>query len=465
MRSVYSRAMAFAGERSGSVAILFAMSAFVLFGFAALAVDYARGQSSKDSLQQDLDATLLYVGTEVSKQPEGLDPQAMAQSYIEGLRRQKQSLGDVTVQVTQTDATSFHATASAKVPTTMMGVFGKSMLDIEAKSEAQIGQQPVEFALVLDNTLSMDGAKLTSLKSAASALVDAVYQNSNSDQFVKVSVVPFAEYVNVGQAYRGAPWMSVPANTTTTQNICYDAQVPVLVDGSCRDVTYNYTADGKPMTSTYTQCDYTYGPPDMQCSDSTWTNSWNGCAGSRNYPLNVLDQDYATKVPGIMDVSCPTELTPLSNDKATAHAAIDAMYATGDTYIPAGLMWGWAALSKSAPYEEAEDFKNGQKVRKIMVLMTDGFNTLSPTVPYDGTHRGTDTASSNALTTELCTNIKAANIEIYTVAFEVTNDDIKAILQGCASSPGNFYDAANAQALDIAFEQIAADFSPLRLTR
>ena len=465
MRFFWVRFFRFSRDQSGGIAILFGISLFVMFAFSALAVDFARGQSTKGALQQDLDATLLYVGTEISKKPEGLDPQAMAQTYMDGLRREKQAQGAVLVTLIQPDAKSFVGNAVAQVPASLSGIFGIHNFEVNVQSEAQIGQQPVEFALVLDNTLSMDGPKLTALKAAASSLIDTVFQGINADQYVKASVVPFAEYVNVGQSHRNAPWMSVPPDTSTTVNVCQDVQQATVIPGSCHDVTYNYIQDGVPMTGTSNQCDYTYGPPVHQCSDVTTTTTWNGCAGSRDYPLNVKDENYTVKVPGIMDTWCPNEMTALSNQKDTVKAAIGAMAATGNTYIPAGLMWGWATLSIDAPYDEAENTKDGQKVRKIMVLMTDGFNTLSPTVPYAGTHWGNDTVKANTLTSELCANIKAAKIEIYTVAFEVTDATIKSVLENCASDASNFYDASDATALGLAFEKIAADFSPLRLTR
>ena len=89
MRFFRAKFFRFSQEQSGGIAILFGISLFVMFAFSALAVDFARGQSTKGALQQDLDATLLYVGTEISKKPEGLDPQAMAQTYMDGLRREK----------------------------------------------------------------------------------------------------------------------------------------------------------------------------------------------------------------------------------------------------------------------------------------------------------------------------------------------------------------------------------------
>lgn len=465
MRSKFLPVVAFGKDDKGGIAILFGISLCLLMGFGALAIDFARGQSTKSSLQQDLDATLLYVGSELTRSAQITDAQAMAQTYFDGLRRQRQAIGDVKLVLVQPDATSFQATADAKVPTMLMGIFGVSMLDVQVASEAQVGQQPVEFALVLDNTLSMEGSKLTALKSAANSLVDAIYQGLNADQFVKVSVVPFAEYVNVGQANRNAAWMSVPIDTSTTTNVCQDVREATVVPGSCHDVSYTYTQDGQQKTATTQQCEYTYGPPVNQCSDVTTTETWNGCAGSRDYPLNVKDENYSVRVPGVMNVWCPNAITPMSNQKDTAKAAIDAMYATGNTYIPAGLMWGWATLTSQAPFEEAQDTVNGKSVRKIMVLMTDGFNTISPTLPYNGYHWGYDTAKANEYTTELCTNAKAANIEIYTIAFEVTDETIKSVLQGCASDSGNYHDAADASQLEEAFEKIAADFSPLRLSR
>jgi Mg-chelatase subunit ChlD len=145
-------------------------------------------------------------------------------------------------------------------------------------------------------------------------------------------------------------------------------------------------------------------------------------------------------------------------------AKIDSMIAQDATYIPAGLMWGWAALTKSEPFTEAEDKVHGQPVRKIMVLMTDGFNTISSSVPYDGGHFAKDTAAANANTTQLCENVKGAGIELYTVAFALTDPTIKKILEDCASAGGKYYDAATGTDLEEAFKKIAADFSPLRLT-
>lgn len=460
-----SKFLNFLGNDRGSVAILFSLSLFVLCGIASLAVDFARAQSTKSALQQDLDSTLLFVGTEFIRNAGAGNPQSVGQTYFDGLRREKQIRAPATVSIEQPDNDSFRGTAKARVTTMLMGLVGLKELQVAVTSETQIGQQPVEFSLVLDNTGSMSGSKIEALKSASNSLIETIFNAPNAAANVKMSVVPFAEYVNVGLSNRNKPWMDVPLDTSETTNECSEVRESTEVPGSCREVTYSYTNDGVSGTGSRTQCDYTYGDPTTQCRDVTRSSTWRGCAGSRNYPLNVRDENYSVRIPGIMNVWCPNEITPLTNDIDVVQSAINNMGASGNTYIPAGLMWGWRTLSPKAPFEEGQDTQNGKRVRKIMVLMTDGSNTRSPTTPYDGAHYGNDTAKANTLTSELCTGIKTAGIEVYTVAFEVDDETVKDILEGCASKSGSYFDAGNEVALHDAFEKIAADFTPLRLTR
>ena len=72
---------------------------------------------------------------------------------------------------------------------------------------------------------------------------------------------------------------------------------------------------------------------------------------------------------------------------------------------------------------------------------------------------------ANQRSEELCTNIKAKGIKIYTVAFEVADLGIKDILRDCASAPSNFFDADDSSELQTAFENIGANLSPLRIAR
>lgn len=94
--------------------------------------------------------------------------------------------------------------------------------------------------------------------------------------------------------------------------------------------------------------------------------------------------------------------------------------------------------------------------------MTDGANTKSPRYPD---HWGSDAGLANQLTTELCTAIKADQITVFTIAFDVTDTTIKNILQSCATTSTNFFDAANSSQLSDAFAQIGNAITALRLQK
>jgi hypothetical protein len=70
----------------------------------------------------------------------------------------------------------------------------------------------------------------------------------------------------------------------------------------------------------------------------------------------------------------------------------------------------------------------------------------------------------NARLTTLCTNVKAAGIEIFTVGLEV-NTASKTLLQQCASSADMFFDVAKSSDLNNAFNLIGDKISQLRLSK
>jgi hypothetical protein len=66
----------------------------------------------------------------------------------------------------------------------------------------------------------------------------------------------------------------------------------------------------------------------------------------------------------------------------------------------------------------------------------------------------------------ICTAMKADNIIVYTIGFEVgTTAGVSSFLQNCASTPGHYYEADDATELREAFKTIAKEISKLRLTR
>lgn len=453
----------FARDRRASVAIVFALSAFMLIGAIGMGIDYARALGVRQKLQNMVDNALLAAAPRAIE-GESAVSSALSQFLAVQWPNGYNGAGSLKVDQVKSANNTVSTTVSIDVPTMFMQVVGIANVNVAVDAEAMVGDGDAEIALVLDNTGSMAGAKLDALKTAAKSLIDIVYTHPKSDQHVRVGLVPFSQYVNVGTDNRNASWMDVPLDSSSTQEVCWD-DYPVTGKSNCRIETFTYSNDGVPTTYEAEVCDYTYGTPTKMCQNQTVATTWNGCVGSRSYPLNVRDEQYSSRIPGVMNATCTATITPLTNDSSRMRNVIDAMVATGNTYIPEGLMWGWRLLSPGAPFEEAGSYTakgSPKRLRKILVLMTDGANTLSPTYPA---HDGTDAALANSLTLEACTQIKAAGIEIFAIAFDVTDTTIRNTLTTCASSPVNYFEAVTEAQLRAAFESIAQGVVALRLSR
>lgn len=456
---------AFARNSDGAVAVIFGLSLMVLLALGGLAVDYARTLSVQTELQSDLDAAVLGAAAQMTANADA-DLSLIANTYFGDNWKAKHNVQSLALNVVPANNNqSVAGSAQAQVPTTFMKLFGYDKMPISASSEVETTLQDVEVALVVDTTGSMEGAKLGALKQSAKTLIDTAYAIPKADEHVRIGIVPFSRYVNAGQPNRHKPWISVANDYSEAAPDYCRNEYPNAVKSYCVTKTGTGYNDGVPYMYEYEDCDWNWGDPVWTCTPQTASYTWNGCVGSRNNPLDTADETWTTPVEGLLNEWCNSPITPLSNDKQALKDQVDAFSAWGETYIPAGLFWGWTVLSKEAPFEEAKEYgelAGGREVRKIMVLMTDGANTLSPTYPH---HNGSDAVAANTLTAQLCANIKAKDIEIFTIAFEVTDDAIKDVLTGCATAPGNFFDAATAAELEQAFHDIAKDFTPLRLSK
>ncbi len=86
--------------------------------------------------------------------------------------------------------------------------------------------------------------------------------------------------------------------------------------------------------------------------------------------------------------------------------------------------------------------------------------------PRPGTTRLTRAVTSastiDARTAAACTNIKAANIKIYTV--RVINGNAS-LLKSCATAPNMYYDVQQASQLNAVFAAIAENLANLRIAK
>jgi hypothetical protein len=457
-----SRLVRFWQDRRGATAIIFSISSFLLIAAVGLSVDGARIYAAQQRLQSAIDGAVLAAARRAALDGNEEQVQTTFNNYLASAP----IISDISVRTVVPDLSRprrVAAEAIADVPTFILPVLGYSRFEVHAFAAVEFGFTKLEIALALDNTGSMSGTKLTVLKDSATRLVDNLLDKSPSPDAVRFALVPFGQYVNVGLGNRSAPWLSVPDDYSSSSETCGDER-PVLSSTNCRTVSYTYTVDGREQTGSYQECDNTYGDPVYQCRTSTSTYTWRGCVGSRAYPLDVQDTGYATRIPGILNASCSSPIQPLTSDRSVLHNAIDAMSATGNTYIPAGVSWGARVLSKTEPYSESAGDRrdaSGDSINKILILMTDGANTLSPTYPD---HTGSDVSRANQLTAEACAAAKATGITIFTIAFDVSDNSVKTLLRNCATQAGNFFDAADTAQLDASMQAIGQQLGALRIT-
>lgn len=260
--------------------------------------------------------------------------------------------------------------------------------------------------------------------------------------------------------------------------------------------------------------------------------SRNGKCGSKNsatsyMPLEAQACKYinptnptsntAIGIPNGPNFMCTTQpLIPLTNDTAALKTLIGKMAPSGSTNIHEGFMWGWRTLSplgvfassptSSSPpaaYATASSSSNTTAINKILILMTDGYNSWlnNPRSPngslyfsmgyfQNSNSQNTKTATANtrlppsnqniydgtsarnaldALTATACSNAKAVNISIYTIAFSIPSEPIdsagQTLLKNCASSTSQYFLANTSDDLIAAFQKIQASIGALRLTQ
>ncbi|WP_189501924.1 pilus assembly protein [Mesorhizobium sp. M00.F.Ca.ET.216.01.1.1] len=212
-----------------------------------------------------------------------------------------------------------------------------------------------------------------------------------------------------------------------------------------------------------------------------------------------------------------TPLTDVTNTDGLAaiKAAIDLMTPNGNTNVPEGMAWGWRTVSSSEPFTEGRpETERGND--KVVIVLTDGENTYSALssdpagnkstyaaygytgLGYNGTSvtrlfGGTSsdigqfnysssnyTAALNEQMKTLCSNAKAANIMVMTVALDMSTADAgdqKAMdaLKTCSSDsrfrkdptdpskPAKLFWNATGATLSDNFKEIANELSNLRV--
>ncbi|MBN8528692.1 MAG: VWA domain-containing protein [Caulobacterales bacterium] len=436
----------FARARRGNVAMIFALSLPPLILMTLGGVDIHRASTVRVNLQDALDAAALAAArspytTNAEITTVGLAAlKANLQAYPEiTLREDRTTFVLNNEGVVVADA---KVDVKALVANIFLPPYGKFMddkLPVGAHSEVFRSNKMVEIALVLDNTGSMSGSKLTNTKAAAVNLIDrlaAADARSVEEDAVKIALVPFSMTVRVNSGFgttanrtsaSNLGWLSRSTNHTgstgTTGLFSTGQDRFALLDtlqigwGGCIESrAYPYDVrDTAPNSGDQATMFVPYFSPDSPDentfpNDNRWENFYypndyidepttslsgliSNLLGSLNNALRIQAWDRLTKdatkyTRSRLRSGIGTNLGPnqgcslepvmrLTDDFTSLKAAVNRMRATGNTNIPMGLMWGWHALSPNAPFRDGQPYGT-ERLQKIVILMTDGEN-VNPT--------------------------------------------------------------------------------------
>ena len=399
---------AYKKNTDGNMGMMMAVSTAMLIGFLAVAVDLTSAFSAKQRLQNTTDAVAL-----LAAQDKTLNTPAKLQLAAQALYDATYT-GDtgVRIEIEEIIRVGDDVTVVAKnnIDTNFAQIFNIGNLDVGVRSTASYSELSLDVALVLDSTGSMresiNGSrgqtKLAGLQDAANNLID-IFDNTDNDN-IRLSVVPFSQYMNVGETNSRAGWLDLePAQEA----------------------------------------------------------NWEGCVGSRLNGQDESPNEAGGLIPALTTVNCASEILPLTNNMRRARTSVNNFEARGWTYIPSGIVWGWRTLEGQLPKRVPAAPSTTSEHRKVMVIMTDGENTRSKT-GLD--HEGTNIQAANSKTADLCADVKRDDIEVYTIAYGLSDNTTLNLLQDCASDPSKFFNAQTNTALSSAFAQIGSELTVLRIT-
>ncbi len=531
----------FSRDRAGQAAVIFGLAALPILAGAGVAVDFSRIATKHTSLQQATDAAALAIAQAATTSTTNADVLSQAQNYI-GTNYANQT-ASVTSGTISTDHSTVCVTARDTVQLGMMSMFSTSSKTVTTSTCTSTpgGAGTYEIALVLDNSGSMNESvngtsKIASLRTAATNFINTMFSGSFAGK-VKMSVVPFSGAVAVSSTDTSngtASWIDTQGKSSWHWKTFSGATTAGFT--SRLDIFNNLKAvhsswawagcfetqpypqnvnDTPPYSATPDTLFVPYLAPDevdpkscgKSCTTQAYQNNYladnpGSCSGS----VPTTDQGLITrackyKSPSVTSTStygpngmCLSQpLLRMTATQTTLTNKVGGLSANGDTNLHEGFMWGWRTISPNAPFADgrAYDTSSNPANRKVIVLMTDGYNNWSsvsntwggsmyeapgyftlangrmPATNQNISNLTQSRAALDELTLEACTNAKANGIVVYTIGFSISTDPIdqqgQNLLASCATDANHAFVANDANSLVNAFNQIGAGIGKLRI--
>lgn len=328
-------------DENGSIIVFVLVVFSAMFLVGGTAVDLARHENLRSSLQYNLDRAVLAAAALKQTQ----DPDVVVQDYMSKVT----TIEDFTVSVTSTVALNSRevsATATANLDTWFLSMAGINTMPITATSKSEEKIPNLEISLVLDVSGSMGGSKLANLKVAAKEFVTTLLANAEDDT-VAISIVPFNHNV--------APSDDLFDNLTVS-NLHNLSNCLVFSDTDFDSVSIDPTVS-------QTQAIYT----SMYGTFQNFNDSYITCYSEEE-----------------------SQILAYSDNETALHGKIDGLQADGWTAAHLGMKWGLALVDpkfQSVVTSLVTDEKvdagfagipvayNEPQTKKVVVLMGDGANT------------------------------------------------------------------------------------------
>ncbi len=206
----------FERSRNGAVSVLFGLSVVAVVGFLGLATDAGRGYIAKARLGQALDAAALAGGKVIHLPYRDAEIQKYFEANFPG-DYMGSVLVDFDIDVGEGNE-QLTISATAKVPTTFLRVLHIDDMKISARSVVKRSVRGLELALIMDNTGSMRGGnKISTMKAAATDLVNILYGEKEQINNFWIGLVPFVATVNVGPQHDD--WVEEDLHDPTTTEL------------------------------------------------------------------------------------------------------------------------------------------------------------------------------------------------------------------------------------------------------
>ena len=237
---------------------------------------------------------------------------------------------------------------------------------------------------------------------------------------------------------------------------CYKPNGSIQFGKTPRNCSYTW------VVNTWTYGTWTYDT----WVQNTWTpknhSTWTGCVMDRDQSYDTTNtapgSTAATLFPAEQYDYCPDQLSALSYDWTSLRSKISGLTAQGGTNQQIGLAWAFQTLT-AAPFNiPAKDA--AYSYNEVIILLSDGLNTQNR---FSG-NGSTYSSAVDDRQRNLCDNVKAAKITLYTVQVNTDNDPVSAVLRSCASDTGKFVMLTSADQIVSTFASIGTSLTGLRLT-